>query len=441
VAEDGTFALEGLRRGEECVLVVGSRGEIEFGRSGRILADGSPVLVELDPMESIEGRVLDADGNPVGAGQQVEAVNQPIEDSVRICGNRFRGDASWARTREDGTFTIEFLDRRPYVVRAWRTGGDPRDRRLAEAHWIPAGSTGVMLRLMPCDPDADDRRLPREPGPHRPAASAITGRAVSPSGSQVLPDTRLEVIPEAGGERHSRHLPRSGTFDTGTLPEGRYTLRVLSGSNLPCGEAKGVRSGTRDLELRLDPRGTIEGRVLDSSGRPVGRGLRVRAELASSEGTRGPGHSSFAWTRDDGTFTVEYLGDFEFALTAHPMPPWRDPLGDRPIPKATGDLASRSLTGVHARTQGVVLRLEAPVVLTGTVLLEDGYPLSGCELVATQEGRAGAETSRTGAKGVFRFERLAAGKVRLRAKLRGRELDLGEWDAPGEGIVFRLPGE
>lgn len=430
LGEDGSFRVEGVWSGclYDLSVELGAFGP-RFGGTSKLAAGSKDLLVTLDPCDSIRGIVVDAEGVAVGPGIAVHA------DAEGWCGNKGLGEWSACRTGKDGRFVLEFLRRFHVSVMAAR--GEGLAKEGAKVRRVPPGSTELVLRLGPVKDLGPVKELKwgsRDDGPdistasYEPAATAVTGRLIPPSGSELRETYDVELVPEGGGPSlGARSLP-SGYFDTGTLPKGKYSVRIKGPGGLPCAERKGVETGARRLEFALDSLGTISGQVFDPSGIPVGAGVMVKAEVPNPGG---PGRWSDATTREDGTFLIEYLGDFAFDVKAISNDDRKSLTGSWPV------------AGVKPGTKGVALHLETTVSVSGRVVDAVGNPIARSYVKAFQ-GRvyeSGDDSAQTDEKGGFLLSRLARGRVRLKVHWNGSDCDLGEHDAPAEGLELRLPAK
>lgn len=377
-------------------------------------------------MGVIRGRVLDPDGSPVGAGVEVGAGRPgPHCTPPRI------GESASARTADDGSFVLEKLKSMEFTVSAWRRIGKEAER--AWAFRIPEGSTEVVLRLAPLARDAPQSELAREPSPHEPAATAITGRIVLPQGPDRAHPLAIKGSPESGGVERQFQPSWKGVFDTGTLSAGRWNFRVLAPSGLVVGEAHGIATGRRGVEIPIDPHGVIWGKVLLPSGESAGPGVWVWAANQAEGGRSLPGGESGIETNEDGSFRLEYLGNFRFGLMARGRPK-----SDRfPHDLVPGPAALDVAPGAR----DVVLRLAPRAPLKGTLLAVDGNPAVPHRLVASRKDNLFFWEAITNKDGSFEFPELPPGRVRIFYRWGGKEIDLGEPEAPATDVVLRLPAK
>jgi hypothetical protein len=408
----------------------------EIGHLEGAVAGTENALVTLESWGgTIRGRVLDGAGEPVGAGVAVNAG----KFERGLCGTRGRGYDSGTRTRDDGSYFIEFLTSGDFTVTAYREAAGKKES--ARADLVPEGSTEVELRLGPTP------REPREslerPAPdrsrYRPAMTSISGRVVRPEGTEWPEWLTVEFLSIGGKVCKAVYVDKNGVFDTGTMEPGTYTVRAVSGSGLECGARAGVESGSRDVEIAIGSHGSITGQVFLPDGAPAGAGLYVHALVTGfPKVPHFPGNSGSTRTREDGTFRIDFLGEGAFSLRAVP--------GER-----RGLLSSWPVDDIRPDTKGLALRLVESAAIAGVLLAADGAPCHPCEIRAVQEGRGEGECVRTNTKGVFNFTKIAAGKFRVLANPRVDEhrndgqkwpsIDLGEFESPATDLRLELPRE
>jgi hypothetical protein len=179
-------------------------------------AGGSPLEIRLPQGLAIRGTVLDPAGRPV-AGARVLA--QP----------EFEGAAfSSARSGPDGTFEARNL-----VAGSWRLTARARipGAGEAEASRVDAGATGIVLRL--------------------PEVRTIAGRVLGPDGLPHGSRGRIRVLDAAGNQVASTRWDATGSFETGGVPPGTYTLSAeFAGPPALAGTAT-ARAGAVGVEVRL----------------------------------------------------------------------------------------------------------------------------------------------------------------------------------------------
>jgi len=402
---EGRFVLPNLAPGRQSVIAsasgffpVADQGvEIEV-REGET---AGPVELVLRRGVSIEGTVVDAEGNPV-VGAHVTASGENM--SAR--GFRFAFAAAnlffssqGATTAEGGRFRLEGIaGEGPFTVIA---ENPPTGRGIVED--VKAGASDVRIALEPTggiagiviDSERDepvvefevtaaplDESSPRTP-------TRVEGAAV-----------RFELHGGAEGLFSHRFEDPKGKFLFEGLPAGVYTLTVdaegyvaepKSGIEVARGEV------TRGIIVSLSPAASIAGRVLDPDGTPV-RGVKVHAR---PEGDRnrfdfpffgGPGPESSR----DGSFV---LGDLEGATYD---------LVARIEGFARGEAKGIEI-GTGERLEGVEIRLRRGGSFYGRVTDRHGKTLEGRDVVAFSMGAGSMGNGRSGADGHYEILGLESG--------------------------------
>jgi Carboxypeptidase regulatory-like domain len=238
---DGAFRVAGLRPGAYHVGVrtpEGDRGEAEVtaspGREGR-------AKIELLPSGAIDGLVEDDAHRPV-PNVRVAASGQTYV---------------WARSLDDGTFSLTGLPPGVYDLRAGDSPGGVDTR-------------GVTVTVAA----SEHARVTVTVAAH---GGTLEGR-VTDAADRPVTDAFIDAVPAAGGAGVPRYLS-SGRAPIVTSTDGRFTIDGLADGDYNVrayrqggGEvtANGVKAGTRDLALKLADGGSIAG-TLTARGAPVER--------------------------------------------------------------------------------------------------------------------------------------------------------------------------
>lgn len=256
---DGSFAVPtpGLVAGEE--LRVAARGflpvvlEDPAGVGAPAPGWGDPVLVRVTaPSHAIEGRVLDAHGEPQ------EGIGVSLDDPEYF--GVFEGRHTWVEaaslgrnslngvsTDAEGNFRIEGLADRPYRLKAV----DYLGLRIATVEDVPAGSRGLEITL----PDLDE-------------GMTVAGRCVDPDGNGVggvgvwvkivIHRREIPSDPQAPGEDSVAGLRTTtgedGSFEIHGIPKGLTGLVMESDGIMPGGWPIDDTDDLRELEVTVDPR-------------------------------------------------------------------------------------------------------------------------------------------------------------------------------------------
>lgn len=346
----------------------------------------SPVVLTLEPVVRLSGRVLDPDRRGIAAAW-VWRGGHP-ERPVRTDGR--------------GNFTLELA-------------GPPEDRTL-----VRADATGYSAGSVLLDQDqlsgARPVTLLLEP------TSAIHGRVVDPEGEPVA-DARVEAVESSRRGRFGQDGAHAVSGPDGhfrlpeLLSETTYVLTVRRpGYATGKREATAPAAGTarEGLEVVLHPGLTAFGTVLDLDERPVREAaVQLQAVPEGSDprawfGPPGDAESHEARTRPDGTWEVEDLapGRYGLRVEARGFAPLEVPGIELPPGRDRADL-------------GTVL-LEPGAVLEGRVVDDAGTPVADARVDARPTDRrmgarrspmaGGREPVTSDLDGRFRVEDLVRGQ-------------------------------
>ena len=191
--EDGTLAYRPAVEGESYqVFALDEAGRL-WGRGEGPAGPGRVLTVVLGPYLSVEGTVVDEEGNPVPPGTPVGA---------RSAGDLpFEVDVAWGRTGAEGAFRVEGLVEGKCGV--WAGGGDSGFLASSLEELVPAGSAGHRIVL---------RR-----------GVEIEGRIVDRSGRPG----RAEGITAYGEDSRSEaEVAEDGSFRVRGLAPGKVRLQV-----------------------------------------------------------------------------------------------------------------------------------------------------------------------------------------------------------------------
>ncbi len=282
---------------------------------------------------------------------------------------------------------------------------------------IPLIASGAVLVTATAPGLGDGAARARVPGEVRvelPVAggSDLAGRVRTTDGA---PAAHVEVYAQGEGETHSFRFrtvtAADGTFTLSGLDPGAWTLHAWRGrrndaANVLPAAAGPFAPGTRGIEIRVETGRVLEGRVVDTGGRPVAR-APVSALPEDAAAPRSGG-SGFMTTADDGSFRIVGLRDVPHLLIAHP-PQERD-----------GALTIARVHGARPGGQPVEIVLDAGLSIDGVVRGPAGAPLeSGTVRAEPLDAASDPEPvswrgGRIGADGRFTIRGLRAGAYRLR---------------------------
>lgn len=386
---DGTFTLRGLHDG---TITIAARGRgyatakpttLELG----IGEHAEHVRVAVDPAFSIAGRVVAKEDHTRGlGGVMVNAMAMgdriwPVQDLSDV----------------DGNFELVGLLQGQYMLSADKRG------MLFEG--------GVPVAIG--DADVSDITIEMRTG------ATLSGRVDPPVAAQI-------ALARVGGDAFMANdidAVSIAKARTESDARGVFTLRdVPSGDFEVTAMAKDGKSGTvpvtvvggdqSDLVIRLSPRVTLTGRVIDTNGAPVSGvyvfNNRVDAPLATR--FKRDGIYRGATTGANGGFKIVGLeaGIWQLSVT--------EPKGASNIGKVEVDVS----TGRDR--DGVTITIDArDASLRGTVVGSDRKPVSGAQVRAMREvsgeGRrqfySPGEPTRTDASGNFAISKLRAGSYTL----------------------------
>jgi uncharacterized GH25 family protein len=276
----GGFVLSGSI-GERTQMTAGAPGYLQArGREFQFAEDGRPgPVLALHPAAAIEGRVLDADGNPVeGAAITVKEKQTPGMMRIEIGGARMEPHN---RSNARGEYRISPLDPdKSWSVKVRAEGFAPGEItvRGLEAHETKRGMDVTLSR-----------------------GRTVVGRVVDESGSGVR-DATVEVEPaaESRGMRGMRIMEGGGgpTPIVGTTDdEGRFEIAGLPGGRVDLEARRNgfARKALKGVELAeageptdvgeivLSPGERLQGLVTDREGQPL-EGVHVYLTEAGGGG-------------------------------------------------------------------------------------------------------------------------------------------------------------
>jgi hypothetical protein len=362
-------------------------------------ADDLELLVGL-PSDAITGVVVNADGTPYTG--RFFVVAQP-----RDAMGALSGGGTFGAQRDGGGFSV---------------AGFPESEMPVDVHITPDDLVLPMVRVQ--RPAMGGRALRVELPPSAKIGGRVTG-VEAPRFKNVL-----VIVRATDGSMESIAVPdATGAFVTPRpVTVGlRYEVIAVAPDDAHGSGAvrSGVAAGQTDVALELQPMLPIRGRVVDAAS---GTGMQADIEgWSTNPPRRMAGLLVTAGAQPDGRF--ELFG----------------------VPGLTYWLAARGAFGVHAGTEvafapgaeGVEIRLAAGTAVSGILLDADGGPVAGAVVRASRPEDADrpwlSNSGTTGKDGAFRIDGMRAGRIRLITWRKGREVPLGEFDAPAPSLEVRLP--
>lgn len=284
--EHGRFELLGLKGGTYSVFTrargfaPGLTTEVSVPNEGE-----TDVQLHLTRGGRVQGRLVDAEERPVRGRVAVSEMNgaRPsmlLEDVLRT------------EARDDGRFSLENVPTGSLVLSVAAPGYSPERAEVEVSEKTLLGDVGDIelktgLTIRGAVSDASGAPV---------GGASLTGfqmPAPGPVGMQI------EALSEA-----------DGSFSFGGLEPGSYRL-LVSASGYGRTEVPRVEAGTARLAITLKPGGSVRGRVVDDSGKPV---PSFRASLRPEE-RRGMSGSAFeSVVSADGSFTLEDLAEGTYVL-------------------------------------------------------------------------------------------------------------------------------
>jgi hypothetical protein len=289
-AEDGSFAIEGLRAGVFRVTVdhpsfVVSQGRIEMQPD----QDPPEYIARLVRGGTLSGTVFGAERQPVqGAAIRILAVQATMEGSRAV------------ETGPDGRYTVDRLAPGTYRVTRQPDSGSQIRGVVSKTAVIREGETTTL--------DFDDS--PR---------IVLSGTVLK--GHEILGNAKLifSAIGSALGESKSTDSAPDGTFTIGLDRGGTYAVSVIgvNSASVPGGTStvKVVIPDQPEVQqdIVLLPN-VISGRVTDTEGDRVARAI-VHA-LRSGSGAADPARPASAQVNEDSTYRIEGIDPGTYRVMA-----------------------------------------------------------------------------------------------------------------------------
>ncbi|HZI09586.1 MAG TPA: carboxypeptidase regulatory-like domain-containing protein, partial [Myxococcus sp.] len=411
--EEGRYRLGPLPPGEYPFSVTAPRHADGSGEKRRVGPDTGAVDFTLEPVPSIEGVAVDAEGRPL-PGVELELRN-PREDArvQREFGpNVEAGAEDTGRTDEEGRFRVDASQPGTYVLEVMPERGFLVERLEVQApamglRWVLSRGASVSGTV------TDERGAPMHP------ATVTVWRADE------------EGYSEASGGTDAR-----GRFLLSGLPPGRYVVEATYAAGVV--ERSGAQrieleaDASKDVTVRLEDGWTLSGQVVDEAGQPVA-GVRIVPDTpdeAQPEWRRSVGFISCSGppslrTGPEGRFTLRNLPGAELDLDAVKE-------GYRLLPARSsgGEPSKRERLRVRADTGEVRLVLGRLARIRGRLTGPDGAPVPAFTVNGTlgiDPGGAFAEPFEDSGPQHLAFTAPGMAVVHRMVETRaGMDLDMGE---------------
>ncbi|HKH47549.1 MAG TPA: carboxypeptidase-like regulatory domain-containing protein [Thermoanaerobaculia bacterium] len=404
--EDGTFRLRGVPA--RSMLQVGAEAE-GFAPAEQVASTGepgrnpAPLRIALGPGSSLTGRLVDLDGQPI-AGAEILLRDIAALDA----GLAANPEEHRAVSDPTGRFRFEHLAGGVRHLRAGLPGAAPSALPEVEIPDRPGALDLGDLRLRPAPREEEWTATGVNAGssspsdwasaPEPPPAPglAVSGRVTDPQGAPVT-GADLLLHSFAAGRILRGSSAADGSFFFPQVPDGSYRLvaRASGFADTPAAEVRLAGAPVTGLALRLEPGGTVTGRILGLAEHELPRvqvtawrdGMETLLPLRALAGT-------------DGRYRISGLPIGEWRITAR---------------RTAAFLVERTVQ-LKAPGEEVTLDLSFPegVAVSGRVLL-DGEPLAGAMVAlgnARTDGRQARQTS-TRADGSFAISAVEPGSYHL----------------------------
>lgn len=305
------------------------------------------------PAGSISGTVLAASGEPL-SGACVTA--GPVSTTTGP-------DGSFSVPVEDGSHTVRVQDCSPVPTHVDLYHPDAAD---------PSGAVPVVVAGAGVDLGAITLR----------AGVAVSGTVLDGVGSGA-PDVEV-VVEGEGGTRSYARTALDGTYRSGPLPDGDYTVSFRDGgsatmywpavwnrdaaSTVSLAAAGG--SERTGVDAEMPEWAEITGRVTDTEGAPLAE-VCTSAQLSDGTGLQ------WGFTGPDGSYTMTGVPPLEVIVQFQDCSATRRHLTQYWSGAADQDDATTLVLEPGVGTPGIDAQLQVGTSISGTVTDPDGAPLEG----------------------------------------------------------------
>ena len=397
---NGAFRLRGVPARSLLQVQATAAG---YARAEQMATTGEPgerpgrVQLSLGAGFSVVGRLLAAEMRPIPV-TEVVLEDYAATDAGLAAGPEIRS----ARTDAAGRFRFEHLPVGSHHLRAGSAflktieiaAGPAEDLDIGDVTWRPVAKDPETARVDAVS-TALSSWLETSPEPALPGLP-VAGKVVDPQGAAV-PGAQLVLHAPTAGRLLRTAGAADGTFRFPSVPEGSYRLvaRAAGFGDSAVTEVQRAGSAIEGLELRLQPGGTVAGRILGLAEHELPR-VQVSAWREGVE-TLLPLR---ALTGTDGRYRIIGLPLGDWRITAR---------------RASSYLVEKTVR-LTAPGEELALDLAFPegAAVTGLVLLDD-KPLAGALVSlgnAETDGRQVRQTT-TRADGSFVISAVEPGTWRL----------------------------
>ena len=362
----GGFAYDGVAPGTYSLVArdpklgVAVSPGIEVGAEGEVRRD-----VILLPGVAVVGRLVDPEEEPVPGRVVVgELAGEPVASAA--------AQALSADAGTDGRFRIE---------------GVPLGAAALNVTALGFGARSLDFEARPGPPDNDLGDVILEPG------LRLRGYVRSRAGTPV-PEARLYASQRIGMSSVSLQgtSDEAGGFLIGGLQPGRAHLWVEARGFAPLSTQ--AEAGASELDLQLDPAGSIAGTVVDAKGSSV-PSFSVSADKGNYEG-----EAQDEFSPTDGRFVLEDVGEGLWTVSV---------AAPGHAPASVPDVAVRA----GRSTDVGRVRLSRGATIRGQVVTADDSAVPGATIRADQPrptmGSGESPTTSSDASGLFELTGVAPG--------------------------------
>jgi carboxypeptidase family protein len=428
--QDGRFQLEGVPQGTVFFLAQKPGFFDAGGRRTpvRVGSDTSLVTIKLAPESSIEGRVVDSDGEAI-EGLPIQCMHQAI-----INGRKTWQTSCGAQTDETGNFHLQGLQPGSYLLRTnsqplfpnfnFQNANDSLPQQAYPPHFYPDAadvSSAQPLVLHAGETARADFAIAPVP------AFRVSGTASPAQGGT------FGWVQSADGERNLGFMvdPRTGAWHTPALPAGSWNivLQSMRGRDSGFSAEQSVNITTSDIknvQMHLEPLPSIPVNVISAAPAnqrqvqiqlmPDGQSLGNGRMLGSNRSPQNLDETPMVRSVPPGSYTVfaiQYGSECLASISAGGVDLARSPL----VVSAGGQPASIDVTLEDncASIQGQV-HMDNPVANASVILAPSSRAIQP-QLAALQED------------GSFSFNRVSPGDYRLYAVSTADGLEYGNPEA------------
>ena len=401
---DGRFTFRGVLPGSPITLATfGAHSSARATQPPLEPGERRDVVLQMQAAASLAVTVVDTKGTPLAnVSIAVRSTNLTGMTVPQLLARR-------AQTAADGTCVLTGLAAERSRVEAsargfttWSTVLDLQAGETPQTLQITLDEGGVVegVVLAPDGKPLAGARVAHQPSVDVPMFGDM---------SSQLGSDHLALVAQDGSPSDAKgHFRLTGLADDGEF------LVVAAHADYAVGIARGVRMGARDVQITLQPLGSLRGRVTAPEGEPPLGAFTVAVLRTAFLVMRTPVRQRVFAGTPDGTFTIERLAPGSYTLQVSAE-------GHSDVQKDIEIKAGELDVGE--------LQLPRAATITGTVQDEDGKPIA-MALVRRRQGAladnpmmamfgGGSLQARSDAQGHFRLTPMAPGRLQLLASAEG----------------------